>query len=207
MSATSPAYSIRTPRLLLRCCEPSDAAPRLEAVTSSGAHLHEFFPPQPEGPPPLALHVAQLRKMRGGFDLDQDRPYVVVELHTGRFLGEVGLLTRAGLGAREVGYWLRRDAIGQGLATEMTAAVIRTAFELDKVSRVDLTCDPANAASAAVARRLGFTLEGRLRERQLAPHHVRGDILCFSLLASEYPHGPAHAVPIEAFDYLGQRIL
>ncbi|HYO69319.1 MAG TPA: GNAT family N-acetyltransferase [Archangium sp.] len=143
---SGPAYSVRTPRLLLRCYEPSDAAPRLEAVASSGEHLHEFFPPQPEGPLTLGFHLAPLRKMRGNFDLDQDRAYAVVDPQTGRFLGEVGLLTRAGIAAREVGYWLRRDAIGQGLATE-------------------------------------------------------------TLLSTEYPHGPAHAVPIEAFDILGQRIL
>lgn len=202
-----PAYRVRTPRLLLRCCEPSDIAPRLEAVESSGEHLREFFPPQPDGPPPLERHLAQLRKLRGNFDLDQDRIYAVVEPDTGRYLGEVGLYTRAGIGAREVGYWLRRDAVGRGLATEMAAAAIRTAFELDQVKRVDLTCDPDNTASAAVARRLGFTLEGRLRDRQLAPHHRRGDILYFTLLESEYPHSPVHAVPIEAFDLLGRRIL
>src|SRR5687768_4968748 len=137
-----PAYRIRTSRLLLRCGEPADVGPRVEAVESSGEHLHDFFPPQPDGPPPLERHLAQLRKMRGNFDLDLDRTYVVVEPHTGRFLGEVGLYTRAGIAAREVGYWLRRDAVGQGLATEMAAAAIRTVFELDKLKRVDLTCDP-----------------------------------------------------------------
>jgi RimJ/RimL family protein N-acetyltransferase len=179
----------------------------MEAVESSGEHLSDFFPPQPDGPPPLERHLAQLRKMRGTFDLDQDRIYVVVDPHSGRFLGEVGLYTRAGIAAREVGYWLRRDAVGQGLATEMAAAAIRSVFELDKVKRVDLTCDPGNTASAAVARRLGFTLEGRLRDRQLAPYHPRGDILMWTLLDSEYPHSPLHAVSIEAFDMLGRRIL
>jgi RimJ/RimL family protein N-acetyltransferase len=204
---SGPAYRVRTPRLLLRGHEPTDIGPRLEAVESSGEHLRDFFPPQPDGPPPLEVHLAQLRKMRGNFDLDQDRTYAVVDPETGRFLGEVGLYTRAGIGAREVGYWLRRDAVGKGLATEMASAVIRTAFELDKVTRVDLTCDPDNAASAAVARRMGFTLEGRLRDRQLAPHHTRGDILCFTLLSSEYERSPVHAVPIEAFDLLGRRLL
>jgi hypothetical protein len=74
-------------------------------------------------------------------------------------------------------------------------------------SRVDLVCDPDNTASASVARRLGFTLEGRLRDRQLAPHHPRSDLFSFTLLSTEYPDSPAHAVPIEAFDMLGRRIL
>lgn len=201
-----PAYRIRTPRLLLRCYEPSDVELRLEAVVSSGEHLRGFFPPTPEGPLPLDFHLAQVRRFRGNFDLDQDRGYAVLDVETGRFLGEVCLLTRAGLGAREVGYWLRREAVGRGIATEMAAAATRVAFELDKVKRMDLYCSPANTASAAVAKRLGYTFEGRLRDRQLAPHHQRGDLLCFTLLDSEYPQSPAHAVSIEAFDMLGRRL-
>lgn len=201
-----PAYRVRTPRLLLRCYEPSDVEPRLEAVVSSGEHLREFFPPTPEGPLPLEFHLAQVRRFRGSFDLDQDRCYVAVDAETGRLLGEVCLLTRAGIAAREVGYWLRRDATGQGIATEMAAAATRIAFELDKVKRMDLMCSPINTASASVARRLGYTLEGRLRDRQLAPHHQRGDLYSFTLLASEYPQSPAHAVPMEAFDMLGRRL-
>ncbi|XXF75424.1 GNAT family protein [Myxococcaceae bacterium GXIMD 01537] len=201
------AYQVRTPRLLLRGHEAADIARRLEAVESSGEYLREFFPPPTDGTPPLETHVAQVRKFRGHFDLDQDRTYAVVDPDTGRFLGEVGLYTRAGIGAREVGYWVRRDAAGKGLATEMASAVIRTAFELDGLKRIDLTCDPANLASAAVARRMGFTLEGRLRDRQLAPHHRRGDIFYFTLLSTEYPGSPVHAVPIEAYDVLGRRLL
>lgn len=203
-----PAYRIRTPRLLLRCYEPSDVDARLEAVTSSGNHLDGFFsPPAEDGPPPREVHLGQIRRFRGSFDLDQDRSWAVLSSDGGRFLGDVCLLLRAGIAAREVGYWLRRDAVGQGFATEMAAAAIRTAFELDRVSRVDLLCGVKNEASAAVARRLGFTLEGRLRDRQLAPHHRRGDLLCFTMLATEYPGSPAQAVPIEAFDLLDRRLM
>jgi RimJ/RimL family protein N-acetyltransferase len=80
------------------------------------------------------------------------------------------------------------------------------AFELDAVRRMDLLCDPDNARSVAMARRLGFTLEGRLRDRQRAPHHERGDLLCFSLLASEYSGSHARQLPLEAFDFLGRRM-
>ncbi|MND01049.1 hypothetical protein D3C83_198790 [compost metagenome] len=54
---------------------------------------------------------------------------------------------------------------------------------------------------------MGFTFEGRLRDRQLAPHHARGDIFCFTLLSTEYPESPVHAVGIEAYDFLGRRLM
>ncbi len=204
--APNPPYTLRTPRLLLRCMGPEDVARRKETVDSSGEHLADFFPPTPEGPMTLEAHAAHLRKFRAGFDLDQDRGYGAFAPETGRMLGETCLLKRAGLGALEVGYWLSREALGQGFATEMASAMVKTAFEFDRIQRMDLMCSPENERSAAVARRLGFTLEGRLRDRQLAPYHRRGDLLCFTLLASEYPGSPASQLSLEAFDFLGRRL-
>ncbi|MBN1203793.1 MAG: GNAT family N-acetyltransferase [Myxococcaceae bacterium] len=201
-----PPYLLRTPRLLLRCMEPADAERRKDAVDSSGEHLDNLYPPTPEGRMSLDAHVARIRMARGSFDLDQDRCYGVFAPETGRLLGETFLLKRAGPGALEVGYWLRRDATGQGFATEMASAALKVAFTFDKVHRMDLYCDHDNERSAAVARRLGFTFEGRLRDRQLAPHHPRADLLCFTLLDSEYPQTPASQLPLEAFDFLGRRL-
>jgi RimJ/RimL family protein N-acetyltransferase len=201
---TKLAYRLRTPRLLLRCLEPEDAARRKEAVDSSGAHLEHFFPPTPEGRMTLEGHAALVRRSRGNFDLDQDRSYGVFDPDTGRMWGEMFLLKRAGLGALEVGYWLSLDATGRGIATEAASAMVKVAFEFDQVKRMDLMCNPENERSAAVARRLGFTLEGRLRDRQLAPYHERGDLFCFTLLASEYPSTPASQLPLERFDFLGR---
>ncbi|MBU8900023.1 N-acetyltransferase [Corallococcus sp. H22C18031201] len=208
---TSPAvrptpYQLRTPRLLLRCVSPSDAEARKEAFDSSGTHLDHLFPPPPEGRLTLDAHAAILRRYRGSFDLDQDRFYGAFDPTTGKLLGETGVLRRAGIRALELSYWLRRDAVGQGYAVEMARAMMKVAFVFDQATRMDLTCDVANTQSAGVAHRLGFTLEGRLRDRQLAPHHKRGDILCFTLLDTEYAKEPAHHLPIEAFDLLGRRI-
>ncbi|HZH78592.1 MAG TPA: GNAT family protein [Archangium sp.] len=200
----SPPYLLRTPRLLLRCFVPEDAERRKEAVDASGAHLADFFPVTAAGPMSLEDHVAQIRRLRGNFDLDLDRGYAAFEPDSGRMMGETGLLRRAGIDALEIAYWMRRDAVGQGLATEMASAMVRTAFEFDRVKRLDLMCKPENERSAAMARRLGFTFEGRLRDRQLAPHHTRGDLLCFTMLDSEYPRTPARALSLQAFDFLGR---
>jgi RimJ/RimL family protein N-acetyltransferase len=203
-TASSPPYLLRTSRLVLRCLEPDDAVRRHEAVDSSAEHLEELFRRAEGVPLSLDTHVTSVRKLRGSFDLDQDRIYGVFEPGTGRMLGETGLLRRAGIAALELSYWLRRDAAGQGFATEMASALVKLAFERDKVKRMDVMCTPQNERSAAVARRLGFTFEGRLRDRQLAPHHARGDLLCFTLLDSEYPRTPARQLPLQCFDFLGR---
>lgn len=201
-----PPYLLRTPRLTLRCLAPEDVVARKEAVDSSGDHLKGFFPPKDGAPWTLEAHAAQVRRFRGSFDSDADRAYAVIETATGRYLGEVSLLKRAGIDALEIGYWIRKDATGQGIATEMAQAALKIAFEYDGVKRMDLNCAPENERSAAVARRVGFVFEGRLRDRQLAPHHPRGDLLCFTMLAGEYARNPARALAMEAFDFLGRPI-
>lgn len=202
-----PPYVLHTPRLLLRCLEPGDVAARKAAVDASGEHLKDYFPPTPDGPMSLEAHAAQVRRFRGSFDGDDNRSYGTFDRQSGTFLGEAGLLKRAGIAALEIAYWMRADAVGKGLATEMAQAMVKTAFEIDRVKRLDLMCGVENERSAAMARRLGFTLEGRLRDRQLAPHHPRGDLLSFTLLVTEYPSTPAAQLPLEAFDFIGQRII
>lgn len=197
----SPPYLLQTPRLLIRCLEPGDAALRKEAHDFSGEHLSDVYP---EAVQPLEVHLAHVRRMRGNFDLDQDRTYGAFEPGTGRMMGEGFLLKRAGILALEIGYWFRKDAVGKGLATEMSSAMVKVAFEFDRVRRLDLMCSPTNERSAAMARRLGFTFEGRLRDRQLAPHHPRGDLMCFTLLAPEYPKTVSSQLPLESFDFLGR---
>jgi RimJ/RimL family protein N-acetyltransferase len=205
--AGATAYRIETPRLVLRCYTPADAPARKEAVDVSREHLLPFMSWAREDPRPLEGHVALLRRFRGMFDLDQDRIHGVFDTAEQRLLGEGGLLTRAGPGARELAYWIRADAAGQGFATEMAAALTRICFEVEKLRRVDLQCDVPNERSAAVARRLGFHLEGTLRARQLPSDEQPVDLRVFSMLSSEYPQSPVARVDVKSFDILGARIL
>ena len=122
-------------------------------------------------------------------------------------IGGSGLHTRVGERALEIGYWIRAGYEKQGLATEATAALTRVAFEVNEVQRVEIHCDPRNAASAAVARKVGMVHEATLRERTLDSEGLRHDAMIWTLLASEYPSSPAKAIAVEAFDATGRQIL
>jgi RimJ/RimL family protein N-acetyltransferase len=80
------------------------------------------------------------------------------ELHDGTFAGRIGLNARSIDGADEVevGYILRRELWGRGLATEGAAACIGWAFEHLDVPRVISLIRPDNARSIAVATRNGL---------------------------------------------------
>ncbi|HEX8702549.1 MAG TPA: GNAT family protein [Myxococcaceae bacterium] len=201
------AYRVETARLVLRCYSPADAPARKAAVDISRDHLLPYMGWAKEHPQPVEAHVALLRRFRGMFDLDQERFYGVFDKAEQRVLGEVGLLTRAGLGALELAYWVRADVAGQGFATEMAGAATRVCFEVQGLRRVDIQVDVGNDRSAAVARRLGFQFEGTLRQRQGPRDEHPVDVQSFSLLASEFPSSPAAKLELRAFDVLGAPLL
>jgi RimJ/RimL family protein N-acetyltransferase len=79
----------------------------------------------------------------------------------GSFVGWTLLIPQDTAGPEiEIGWRLRREAWGQGLAVEAASPVLRHAFVTLKLSEVVAEIDPANAASLKVAERLGLRLRG-----------------------------------------------
>jgi RimJ/RimL family protein N-acetyltransferase len=204
---TGPAYRIETERLLVRCLEPTDAAAMNAAVEASLDHLRPWMPWAMGDVPTFDERVGWLRSMRGAFDLDQDYPYGVFDPTGREVLGASGLHTRAGEGAREIGYWVHVDHVGRGYATELAAALTKVAFEVSGVDRVEIRCDPRNVRSAAVPRKLGYALEATLRRRTTDTHGAPRDTMLFGLFADTYPGTPASRAQLRAFDAAGRRLL
>jgi RimJ/RimL family protein N-acetyltransferase len=157
-------------------------------------------------PRPLEGTLARLRAARASFDTDNDYKYGLFEPGEERLVGEVVLLSRAGPGALEIGYWIDRELAGRGLATEAAAAVTRVAFEVLHVERVEIHHSAENAASAGVPKRLGFTQDATLRRRANDSDGVTRDLTVWSLFADEYPGSPASRVAIFAYDCMGAGI-
>ena len=103
-----------------------------------------------------------------------------------RLAGTVGLHRIDWLNRRvEIGYWLAREFQGRGVMTEACRAVVTHLLcDLD-LNRVEIRCAVGNQKSAAIPRRLGFTLDGRLRDAQLVNgrHH---DLLVFGMLKRDW---------------------
>lgn len=202
-NSTGPAYRIVTSRLVLRCWEPADA-PLLKAATDmSIEHLRPWMPWAAHEPTTLEAKAALLRTFRGNFDLDRDYVYGIFNRDETAVLGGSGLHTRLGPGALEIGYWVRADAINQGLATEVAAALTRVAFEVNSVQRVEIHCVAANVRSAAVPRKLGYRHEATLA-RRVAHGDGHRDEMIWTLFAEQYRDSPAARVETAAYDVLGQ---
>lgn len=202
----APAYRIVTPQLLLRCYTPADAPLLAEAITESIEHLLPWMPWAAAEPEPLQAKIERLRRFRANFDLDKDFVYGIFNPQEKRLLGSTGLHPGIGKDALEIGYWLHKDYIGRGYATETAAALTKVAFEVHKVERVEIHCAVENARSAAVPRRLGFRHEATLKNRSYAHGHAC-DQMVWTLFAEEYPSTPAARLEIAAYDAAERRLL
>jgi RimJ/RimL family protein N-acetyltransferase len=78
---------------------------------------------------------------------------------------------------------------------------------LDRVSRVEIHCDPANVRSATVPREFGYTHEVTRRQDARLPDGRFRDTMIWTLLVGEYPGSPSAQAEVEAFDVMGRRIL
>ncbi|WP_431783258.1 GNAT family N-acetyltransferase [Streptomyces chumphonensis] len=91
----------------------------------------------------------------------------------------------AAQGVAEAGCWLEPAAVGRGLVTRAARVIIDWAVEERGIHRVEWHVSSANAPSIAVARRLGMTKEGVLRQSHLY-RGERQDMEVWSVLAPEW---------------------
>ncbi|MFZ1879206.1 MAG: GNAT family protein [Gaiellaceae bacterium] len=205
MGVTTPPYRIETERLVIRCYDPRDAPLLKSAVDASVDHLLPFMPWARFAPQPVEETVALLRSFRGQFDRDENYVYGVFTPDESELVAGSGLHKRSNEGSLEIGYWVAAGSVGQGIATEITAVLTRVGFELCGLDRVDLQIEPENELSLKIPRKLGFTLEGRLR-RRLDPHvdgGPRRDSMMFTMLVEELAGSPCLAYDYVAYNAAG----
>lgn len=107
----------------------------------------------------------------------------------GRLVGGVLFVTMdLAHGVAEAGCWLEPSAAGRGLVTRATRVIIDWAVEERGIHRVEWHVSPENEASIAVARRLGMTKDGVMRESYLY-RGKRHDSEIWSVLAPEWRAG------------------
>jgi RimJ/RimL family protein N-acetyltransferase len=86
--------------------------------------------------------------------------FSVIERDTGRWVGRVGPWMPEGWPDREIAWGLARAATGRGYALEAATAAMDYAVYVLGWDHIIHTIDPDNAASIALAKRLGSVDEG-----------------------------------------------
>jgi RimJ/RimL family protein N-acetyltransferase len=88
----------------------------------------------------------------------------------------------------EIGFTIAPGYQGRGYATEAARLLVGYLFGRRGKHRITASCDPRNAASAAVLERLGMRREGHLRESTWATGEWTDDLL-YGLLRHEWEPG------------------
>lgn len=202
-----PRYRTQTPvfeelvgrRILLRPFRTEDAPALFAAIDESREHLRPFI---------LWDHYHQtvddtadyIREARARWMLREELPVGIFERATGRLLGGTGLMFPRdawSVRACEIGYWLRASAAGQGYMTEAVRLLTEWAFTQWGANRVEIGCDARNVRSAAVPQRLGFILEGWLRNAHPGEDGMPRDSLIFALTRHDFARDALRTLPEE----------
>ncbi len=140
-----------------------------------------FLPTNPE---PRFLEE-WLGRYEDAWDAAGDRAGFAVRDENGDAVGFAAFvrLDRAA-GQGEIGYVVVRGARGRGIAGRAVGLLTRWGFDELGLERIELRIDPRNAASARVAERSGYRLEGVLRSVAFK-EGLRADVGIWSRLASD----------------------
>lgn len=171
------APTLTTTRLVLRQLREDDAAALFPVLSDS-----EVMTWWSSGPHQSPSETADYVKGNAG----EGQGYLCWAITAGDdiALGWV-ILIDGKPGVSEVGYILRRDRWGAGIAREAVARVVDHGFAHPGVRRIFADTDPENKGSIALLERLGFQYEGRLRGEWKTHIGVR-DSLIFGLLRGEW---------------------
>ncbi len=85
----------------------------------------------------------------------------------------------------EIGYMLGQEWQRRGITTRLCALLIEELFSNQGMQKVVICCNDDNLASMRVAKKLGFALEGNLRNHSVVNGKLR-NLLCFGLLKEEW---------------------
>lgn len=144
------------PAVVIRPWREDDAAALSAAIFESIEHLRPWMPWAASEPLSLVERRAQIAAWnaaeRSGGDM------VFGMFVGGVIVGGCGLHRRIGPGAVTIGYWVHAAHTRRGYATQTAESLTSLAFSYRDVDQVEIHVDAGNAVSAAVPRKLGYTL-------------------------------------------------
>ncbi|RKT18658.1 RimJ/RimL family protein N-acetyltransferase [Streptomyces sp. 1114.5] len=199
-TAAEPAVEVTTGRppellrlpggLWLRRRRSTHAVALNRAVRANLDHLRPWLEWAAEAP--TRARTAELtRAGSAAWEAGTDFMYLAgLDTDPGGVIGALGLHGRLGPGALEIGYWVAAGHVGRGIATAAAGALTEAALALPGISRVEIRCDRANTASAAVPRKLGYRLD-RIAEAAVRAPGETGRQLVWVRERRPHPGEPA----------------
>ncbi len=159
------SFAIETPRLVLRLPEMGDHIPWATIRRDGEAFLRAW---EPEWAPDHFSRKAFRNRVYWSHRArDEGRALALflIRRQDGRLIGAITLdnIRRGPSQSAQVGYWIGPDFARQGYMAEALEAVVRHAFQMMELTRIEAACLAENQPSRALLERSGFVYEGLVR--------------------------------------------
>lgn len=151
---------IETPRLIIRTPVMEDAPMIADAMNEVWHSLQLWMSWSYDG-------ANEIESIKENFiaKAEHEKYLIGVCRNTGKFVISTGMTPRADSpGQCETGYWVAKDFLGKGYATEATNAAIRYGFEKGGTQSVYISHYEGNEPSRRVIEKLNFIKTG-MREK------------------------------------------
>lgn len=178
---------LETARLYLRApLAETDARVVNEAIRGSHEELKRWLP-FAQDVPTLSETEANLQRAQELYGTGESFRYLIFLRETGTFVGTVSLFgIDWDVPKAEIGYWLDSTHTGRGYMTEAVEAIVRFGCAQFDFKRIEIRCESTNEGSRLIPERLGFQLEGMLRNEDLSADGMRlTDTAVYGLLPGE----------------------
>jgi RimJ/RimL family protein N-acetyltransferase len=142
----------------LRRFTVDDAATIATAVRESLDHLARWMPWANDSSAQVPFQRQRLVDTVRGYDDPRGSWEYAICDAAGTMIGSCGIAVRVD-GRREIGYWMHVDHAGRGHATRAARLLTDVWREQRDEPRIEIRCDEANGASAAIPKKLGYVLE------------------------------------------------
>ena len=170
--------------VVLRELQITDAPDMFTTIDSQRDYLGEWLPFVP-----YTKEIADSQAFINSvvFAPEDQRELVFAIIADDEFAGTIGFKdTDKANRKTEIGYWLAYQFQGRGIVTSAVQKLCEYAFTETDINRVQIQCAVGNTKSSNIPKRLGFVLEGIIRDGELQANGKFSDIEVYSKLRREF---------------------
>jgi len=178
-------HQFESSRLILRTPLDGDGNITFPAIQETQSQLHQWFHDQ-QIPSSVGETEELLREVRADLLLRRMVHLLIFRQDTGDFIGEARLyridwsIPRAALG-----FWVRSSMQGDGYMTEAVQRITEVSFDVLNLARLEILADADNVATCRVAEKIGYTLEGTLRNHRRRQDGNLGDTAVYAIIPDD----------------------
>lgn len=152
-------------KVTLRPYRMSDSKESYQAIKESAAEISVWLPFVHKDYS-LKENRAWVKKRPGDWKKGKAYEFAIWDVKDGTIIGGCGLNNIDKLNRRaNLGYWVRTSHTGRGVAPAATLLLAKWAFEVLKLTRIEILVATGNQRSLRVAEKAGARREGILRNR------------------------------------------